>query len=130
MGECLALYKELGPEGRQGVADWLNNLGNVAFEQGDDTAARAYYQESLAVQRELGDRRGIAIALDNLGNIALRQGDPILARTHYEESLAIQENKHENSQLDLRKPGACGVGVGRVRPGDPGPIRHHLRRPL
>ena len=38
----------------------LNILGNVARDQGDYPAARALYQEGLAIRRELGERWGIA----------------------------------------------------------------------
>ena len=45
----------------------LNNLGNVAFEQGDYPAARALFEESLAIHRELGDRLGIASLAEQPG---------------------------------------------------------------
>ena len=38
----------------------LNAAGVLAWRQGDYPAARALFEESLAIQRKLGDRRGIA----------------------------------------------------------------------
>jgi predicted ATPase/class 3 adenylate cyclase len=63
--------------------------GNLARLQGDDAAARVLYEESLAINRELGNRRGIAGSLWGLGIRALYQGELATARALYEESLAI-----------------------------------------
>src|SRR5579871_6424352 len=55
--ESLAIRRELGD--KNGIADSLSNLGEMAKEQGDYAAARALYEESLAIRRELGDKYGI-----------------------------------------------------------------------
>jgi predicted ATPase/class 3 adenylate cyclase/Tfp pilus assembly protein PilF len=67
----------------------LNGAGALAFFQGDFSAARARYEESLAIRRELGDRSGIAGSLNNLGSVDQNLGDFGSARALYEESLAI-----------------------------------------
>jgi len=46
--------RELG--NRLGIANSLSNLGQVAYEQSDFARARALYEESLAIERELGNR--------------------------------------------------------------------------
>ena len=56
--ESLAIRRELGD--RQGISGSLNNLGKIAYDQGDFPAARALLEESLAIKRELGEQRGIA----------------------------------------------------------------------
>ena len=68
---------------RRGVASVLGNLGNVAYERGDFTAALALSQEALAISRELGDRDGIASSLHSLGGVAYLQGDLASARALY-----------------------------------------------
>jgi predicted ATPase/class 3 adenylate cyclase len=68
----------------------LNGAGRLARQQSDYPAAQALLNESLAIQRELGDRRGIATSLNNLGLMAWDQGDYLSARTLYGESLAIR----------------------------------------
>jgi predicted ATPase/class 3 adenylate cyclase len=68
----------------------LNGAGRLARQQSDYPAAQALLNESLAIQRKLGDRRGIATSLNNLGLMAWDQGDYPSARTLYEESLAIR----------------------------------------
>jgi len=75
--------------------------GNLAFQQGDYPAARAFHGESLAIRRELGDRLGTAASLGNLGNVALLQGDLTSARALYEEGLTIRR------ELDDRR----GIGA-------------------
>ncbi len=70
-------------------ANALNGAGGLAWQQGDYPAARALYEEALAIRRSLGDRRGIAALLGNLGSVALQQGDYPAARALYDEGLAI-----------------------------------------
>jgi non-specific serine/threonine protein kinase len=65
----------------------LNNLGYLAQVQDDDTAARAFYEEGLAIQKDLGGRHGIAaMMLRNLGTL---QEDHTKTRALFEESLSI-----------------------------------------
>ena len=87
----------------------LNNLGNVALDQGDYPAARALLEESLAIRRELGDRWGIARALSNLGNVALNQGDYPAARALLEESLAIRRELGDRSGIPYSLEGLAAV---------------------
>ncbi len=47
----------------------LNASGNLAWNQCDHPAARALYEESLAIVRKLGHRQGIATMLNNLGGL-------------------------------------------------------------
>jgi tetratricopeptide (TPR) repeat protein len=57
--------------------------------QGEYERARALYEESLALFRELGDKRSVAIPLVNLGLVAQAQGEYERVRALYEESLAL-----------------------------------------
>jgi uncharacterized protein HemY len=67
----------------------LRGLGNVAYEQGHYGSARGYYEQGLAVSRELGNKQGMASSLSNLGDLALTQQDYATARVYVEESLAL-----------------------------------------
>jgi len=73
--------------GARGMA--LNGAGLLAYFQGDSVSARARFEESLGIKRELGDRPGIANSLNNLGLVAHDQGDYTSALSLYAESLAI-----------------------------------------
>ena len=58
---------------------------------GDYGQARQFYQESLRIAEELGDRAGVARVLHNLGVLAQQQGDYGQAWQFYQESLRIEE---------------------------------------
>jgi non-specific serine/threonine protein kinase len=77
-------------QGRAARAKALKAAGTLAAEQGDYAAARARYEESLAIRRELGDKLEIANLLSNLGIVARYQGNYAVARALYEESQAIR----------------------------------------
>jgi len=61
----------------------------VAREQGDYATARTRFEESLTLQRELGDKNGIAHSLFSLATVAYRQGDNARARALLEEGLEL-----------------------------------------
>ena len=84
-----ALERTVGAEQQQVRARALNDAGNLASRQGDYAAARALFEESLTIKRELGDRKGIADSLNNLGIVAGSQSDYVATRALYEESLTI-----------------------------------------
>ena len=79
-------------------AEALNGAGALANGQADHAATRNYYEQSLAIRRELGDKRGTAVSLNNLGLLAIDQCDYETARALLEEGLSIfrelPENKH------------------------------------
>ena len=73
------------------LAKAITGAGTLAHNQGDYTAARSLYEESLAVWQEVGDKAGVADALNNLGWVAWRQSDYIAARALSEKSLALHQ---------------------------------------
>src|SRR5205814_1975967 len=52
----------------------LMGAGVLAYHQGDYERAGQRHEESLGLQRELGDRLGIASSLNTLGLVAYQQG--------------------------------------------------------
>jgi hypothetical protein len=69
--------RELGD--RFTIAGSLGDLGDVARNQGDYSAARALYEESLAIRRELGDRFGIPYSLEGLAAVVASLRDSLRA---------------------------------------------------
>ena len=67
----------------------LTRAGHLADNLSDYAAAHAFFAESLAIRRVLGEKGGIAIALNDLGWVALHRNDYTAARALSEESLAI-----------------------------------------
>ena len=68
----------------------LNNLGQVAYDQGNYDRAHALFEESLALWWEVRGRWGIAYLLDNKGRVARCQGDDATARSLFAVSLAMR----------------------------------------
>jgi tetratricopeptide (TPR) repeat protein len=89
--ESLALYRELGPAGKRGMAYALWNLGLVASARLDTAGAKSLAEESLALFREAGDTFGMAECLTELGRHAMVYGDHERARAIWEENLALRK---------------------------------------
>ncbi|BDI30811.1 hypothetical protein CCAX7_28620 [Capsulimonas corticalis] len=64
----------------------------LAQRQGDDTAARSQFEQSLSIFRELGDTMQIASTLGSLGDVTHRQGDHDAARALYEEAQTLYQS--------------------------------------
>jgi non-specific serine/threonine protein kinase len=68
----------------------LSGLATLLNVQGESAAARAPFEEALAIYQEGGDTLGQATVLNNLGNLAWSLGDYDTAHARYEESLALR----------------------------------------
>jgi predicted ATPase/DNA-binding SARP family transcriptional activator len=90
--QSLVMFRELGTEGRRGMAYALRNLGWVAYQQEDYSRAKALLEESLALFRAMDDKFGIAECLLILGDVvALVEGDFPRAKAICEEHLALSK---------------------------------------
>ncbi|HEX8221879.1 MAG TPA: tetratricopeptide repeat protein, partial [Chloroflexia bacterium] len=69
----------------------LNVAGFLAYGQGDFITMSRYYEESVALARELDDRPSIAHALEGLGIVAHHKADYEQAARHFNESREIFE---------------------------------------
>ena len=72
--------------GTRDEAAFRHNLGVLAQDTGDYGQARQFYQESLRIAEELGDRAGVAKTLHQLGMLAQDTGDYGQARQFYERA--------------------------------------------
>jgi tetratricopeptide (TPR) repeat protein len=64
-------------------------LGNAYAALGDAHKAIEYYEQALAIAREIGDRRSEGSGLGMLGNAYAALGDARKAIEYYEQALAI-----------------------------------------
>ena len=91
----------------------LNNLGEVASEQGDWSTAREYHRKALAIREENSPNSlDVAMSLNNLGLVAWNQGDLAAAREYTPTS---------GSLYPRRRPGQFRFGDLRHQPGKVAP---------
>ncbi|CAA9524294.1 MAG: hypothetical protein AVDCRST_MAG73-368, partial [uncultured Thermomicrobiales bacterium] len=90
---------------------YLANLANNLVEFAD---ARAAYEASLALWRELDDRQGAAAALLGLGTVAVSVGDGSAARAYLAESMALYRAMDDPAGvgLSLHHLGTAAEEVG------------------
>ncbi len=82
--------------------DRLDDLGQAAELQGDAESALRYYDQALAIARELGDRTTEARLLYDQGLVAAERGDPGKTTEHFEQALAVvTETGNRTEQLGL-----------------------------
>jgi tetratricopeptide (TPR) repeat protein len=70
-------------------ADSMRYLGIVDERLGNLSRAIEYYQTSLQLYRQIGDRRGEGKTLNQLGNVLLLQGDHDGGKQYYDQFLTI-----------------------------------------
>jgi predicted ATPase/DNA-binding SARP family transcriptional activator len=77
------------PDRTAARASVLYAAARLAFRSGDYEAARARWEEALAISHERADTEGVAGALGAIGWLDLRQGNRAAARALFEEGLAL-----------------------------------------
>jgi predicted ATPase len=84
----------------------LNNLGVVCQEAGNDLAAKAAFEESYALGREIGDSARMALPLANLAEMAIAVSDLARADELSQEALqlakALGDRKHTAAALAIQ----------------------------
>jgi DNA-binding CsgD family transcriptional regulator len=85
------------------------NLGNLSLDLNEFAEARALFEESHAIHRQLGDRDGIASALNGLGLVARELGDFARARDLHRQALVLWQEIN-----DERGVAAAEHSLGRV----------------
>jgi tetratricopeptide (TPR) repeat protein len=91
------------------MATTLSNLGDVVRCLGDYERAAALLEESLALQRELGDTYSMAYSLRTLAGVMQVQGDRGRAMTLYKESLMVLKEVN-----DKRPIAECLEGLAEI----------------
>lgn len=91
------------------MATSLYQIGRIQQSRGDYEQALEYYQRSLEIKEELGDRASVAKSLHNIGIIQQERGDFEQALDYYQQSLKIKE------ELDDRAGVAISLGqIGKL----------------
>jgi len=101
--KSLQLREEIGD--KKGTASSLNNIGFIYQNHGDpsvtfskedvlragNTKALEYYNKSLQLYEEIGDKQGMAILLSNIGNIYLAQHQLATAKRYFEKAYQLSK---------------------------------------
>jgi tetratricopeptide (TPR) repeat protein len=114
--ESLAAWQQLPDErGTAGAAGAIAGLGAVAYLQGDYAAARARYEEALAIRRRSGiEPLGAESLPFRLADVALAQGDLPAARATLEEHLRDRSEAADHGRRS--RPGRALAEHGCLQP--------------
>ncbi len=77
----------------------LHNIGFIYKNQGDINKALEYYDKSMKIQEEIGDKEEIAITYHNIGAIYNKQGHISKALEYYGKSLKIKEEINDKDGI-------------------------------
>jgi tetratricopeptide (TPR) repeat protein len=80
---------QASPDGRSDEGAFLGNLGNAHLSKGQTDRAVSYYEQALAIAREVGDRRREGAWLGNLGAVHYSLGQATQAVEYFEGALVI-----------------------------------------
>lgn len=96
----LPIFEQLGKKHDMAVA--LHQLGVLASIAADYPQARSYFEQSLALKRDLDQNEAsLASTLSELGLLAFNEGDLPTAHKYYAESLALKEKL--GNQVEVAK---------------------------
>jgi non-specific serine/threonine protein kinase len=101
------------------LAVLLNNKAILAIHhQNDLTRARDFYNEALAINRELGNKAHEAGNLSNLADIYFKEGDPTtarrLAREACEMHLELGDMQNLQDSIEVLAPAELALGRPKI----------------
>jgi CHAT domain-containing protein len=74
------------------LAEAIQGMGSVAYQQGDIEKASQHYERALALRQKLAaDSLEMAVSLNAVGNVARKQGDLAKAQRYYEQAIALRQ---------------------------------------
>ena len=91
------------------LANALNNIGYIYSNQGDIPKAIEYYNKSLKIQEDIGDKNGLASCYYNIGIVHKEQGSYDNALEYYFKALKIKEEIQDKKGM-----ASCYNGIGIV----------------
>jgi tetratricopeptide (TPR) repeat protein len=100
------------------LATILGNLGNMALDEHDYAAARAYLEEAVETHRRLAHQSDLANNLMDLGFIALSEARLDEAESFLRESLAISSAERLGDLLPWAVEAVAAVALARGSPSE------------
>ena len=96
-------------------------LGSVLSSNNEREAARACYEEALAISREIGDQDGVASTMAELANLSRRQGDLNTARRLFDQVAEVEKEigdtrdhpwrRYQLASLEIREGAYTAAGA-------------------
>ncbi len=86
---------------KKGMANCLNDMGNVSLRKSDNSKAIEYYNRAMTLNKEINNKRGAAINLSNLGSIYKNMSDYNKALTVYQEAVNIYEKLDDKRSMAI-----------------------------
>lgn len=126
-GESLALFKEIGD--RLGTAMAVGGLGLVAWGYGGTrlNEAKRFFEESLAICREIGHQSQIQIRLSLLGHVSNSLGSYEEAYRYFQEAWDLANQLDKKSEVWWI---VAGLGEAALSSGNFQEARHYLLEAL
>ncbi len=109
--EALPIWRELGQEGRSGLANTLELFGEIKTAEGYNDSALPLFQEALNIFSQLNEKGGISLINMQLGWVAIRTGNFPLAETHLQKFLALAQELGDKTGLTYAHSGLGEVAV-------------------
>ena len=125
--QALGIHRRIGAMFTEGHPEWkaarhgestdLTGLGLAYADLSDARRAIGYYEQAVAISREIGDRGGEGYDLGNMGNAYLELGDARRAIGCYEHALTIRREigDQRGEGNDLTNLGNAYAELGDVR---------------
>ena len=85
----------------------LKTQGNTFWVKGDFQSSNKFYNRSLLISEEIGDKRGISASLNNIGALYMNQGQGVRALEFFTKSLKIREEIGDKLGI-----GTCLLNIG------------------
>ncbi|GET40596.1 hypothetical protein MiSe_54060 [Microseira wollei NIES-4236] len=82
-----------------GEGDTLNNIGQVYLNLAQYPKALEFYQQALAIHREIGNKAGEGRTLSNIGDLLAKQNQPELAIAFYKQSVNVTETIRQDLRV-------------------------------
>jgi tetratricopeptide (TPR) repeat protein len=111
--QSLEIWREMGAEGRMGMAQTLMYLGDVALNQRNTDMARSLYMEVALILGELGEISVLAYSIRRLAQLAWREGQYQKAMDLCKQSLALNREVDDPRGIIACQAGFAAIAVAK-----------------
>ncbi|MFI5913176.1 tetratricopeptide repeat protein [Dactylosporangium sp. NPDC051541] len=104
---------------------YIHTLGVLAHRRGDLAEAERRFQQSIAINEQLGNQARLADSYGELGNLAYSRGDDAEAERRYQQALSIAQQLGDQNGIAF---GHHQLGMLAHRQGDYAGAEHRYRQ--